>query len=854
MQWIFIQSATFILSILILASLLVTVLAKRGRTLQDNVFALLLTSLIFWMFFDFCTLQLSYHGLPHSLLGSFIGIAIHATSFFVYVLCEVFPENRPRLANKRRLFVVLLLSAAVSLVVFSSDWVSNRRFENGAPRADMGWLFIASGAYQVGLIALGLVRLSMKHYRLRRPLYKLQARYFIAGLGISTLMVAIFSILLPYFGMREYDIIGTSAPLLFIAIVIYGILVHRILDIQTATLRFALNMLTGLLVTALAHLLLVPWWPTQVQYSAPLLFVLLLFGLIFGRYAQPKLEQFFIPKVPRDADVILDLYYRREMTTSADTGFREQIRTVLDVLDRWFSPDRAFLLVVPELNDPWLHHTGRIPVLPVGGRRNPLLAFLPRLHLSPDNLDRMQIIDLTKAKGIGDQEEYAPWKKKCPRLLGEIDSILFSLRKQQYQLVIPLVARRRIVGYLVMGHGRNGVPFTSRHLRLLDSLRVSIALILYNQMYYEEIENLRSEAEAQVQGLTSIISKRETVRRELGENTLVYSSEIMRNVMDGVHDATSSQHPVLITGETGTGKELIARLIHDEREKRDDHHKYVALNCASIPASLWEDELCGHTRGAFTDAQLDRPGKLQEAGTGTLFFDEIGETTLELQAKLLRILQERNYSPLGSESPQPVHCRFIFATNRDLRKMVQEGEFREDLYFRINVFSVHLPPLRKRKEDIPLIAEQLLRKYSKEFNVRISGLDRKTEQALMRHNWPGNVRELENTLIRSVALLRRQPMSDESEAVLTDKMLLSIFQTNPGRQPQVAEHNSINDWISGISPGSENQNFDDLLAEFRDAVIRAALERSGGNRTKAAHALGIKRGRLLYQMNELDIE
>ena len=231
---------------------------------------------------------------------------------------------------------------------------------------------------------------------------------------------------------------------------------------------------------------------------------------------------------------------------------------------------------------------------------------------------------------------------------------------------------------------------------------------------------------------------------------IVGQSLALRQVMKLVDMVAASDSTVLLLGETGTGKELIARAIHERSQRHRE--SFVTLNCAAIPSALFETELFGHERGAFTGAQMQRVGRLELADRGTLFLDEIGDMPLELQPKLLRALQERAYERVGSARTKKVDMRLVAATNSDLEQMMEDKQFRPDLYYRLNVFPIRIPPLRERREDIPLLVQHFTQKYAREMGKQIDNVPEATMQKLMRWNWPGNVRELQNLIQRSVIL------------------------------------------------------------------------------------------------------
>jgi transcriptional regulator with PAS, ATPase and Fis domain len=290
---------------------------------------------------------------------------------------------------------------------------------------------------------------------------------------------------------------------------------------------------------------------------------------------------------------------------------------------------------------------------------------------------------------------------------------------------------------------------------------------------------------------------------------------------------------VLITGESGTGKELAARAIHDASPRSSQ--RFVALNCSAIPETLLEAELFGHVRGAFTGAVANRQGRLEQANRGTMFLDEVGTMSPALQSKLLRVIQSREFERVGDSQTIRVDVRIIAATNSDLKKMVQENLFREDLYYRLNVIPVRVPPLRERRADIPLLAMHFLDRLVKETPQRGRvALSQDAQQTLMAYGWPGNVRQLENVIERAFALSPGR--AQLSIADLPDE--IREFQ-----QPAQSTEVSFPD---------EGVEMERLVADFEHSLIQRALERSGGNKRQAADLLHLKRTTLIEKLRRLE--
>jgi two-component system NtrC family response regulator len=309
------------------------------------------------------------------------------------------------------------------------------------------------------------------------------------------------------------------------------------------------------------------------------------------------------------------------------------------------------------------------------------------------------------------------------------------------------------------------------------------------------------------------------------ENILGASGN-MADLLDMAGRVAASDASVLITGESGTGKELLAKGIHFNSSRAEG--PFVAVNCAAIPESLIESELFGHIKGAFTGAVRDREGKFELASGGTLFLDEIGDLRIDLQAKILRTLQERQVDPVGGRHPVPVDVRIIAATNKDIERAVKEGRFREDLYYRLSVITLPIPPLRERREDIPLLVDHFLRKFNAGSSVAVSA---EAMNKLISYGWPGNVRELENVIQRA-SVLKRGGTITESE--LPDKL---------GREKMSVENILLNLPDEGIS-----------LEDLEKNLIIKALEKHKSNQTRAAEYLGITRPTLIYRMEKYGIK
>ncbi|HWP64424.1 MAG TPA: sigma-54 dependent transcriptional regulator [Candidatus Limnocylindria bacterium] len=330
------------------------------------------------------------------------------------------------------------------------------------------------------------------------------------------------------------------------------------------------------------------------------------------------------------------------------------------------------------------------------------------------------------------------------------------------------------------------------------------------------------------------------------QDALIGSAPAMQEVFKLIGRVAPTEATVLIEGETGTGKELVAKTIHAHSDRAGP---FLALNCSAIPAELLESELFGHERGAFTGAVDRRTGKFEQAAGGTLFLDEIGDLPLPLQAKLLRVLQEREFTRLGGQTALAADVRIVAATNRDLEAATRRGEFREDLFFRLNVMRLRVPPLRDRREDIPALIDHFLDKMRRQHGLSVIGVSDDARRLLVGASWPGNVRQLENTLLRAAVLAGgTRPLLPE------DFDLAPALAAAPAPPASLAAavEQRVSELLHGSGPRVRDLHAQ-LLAEVERPMLRVVLAHTGGNQLRAADVLGINRNTLRKKLTDLDI-
>jgi formate hydrogenlyase transcriptional activator len=396
---------------------------------------------------------------------------------------------------------------------------------------------------------------------------------------------------------------------------------------------------------------------------------------------------------------------------------------------------------------------------------------------------------------------------------------------------VPMTGRGGIVGVLSLGTRREDA-FSENDLPFLTKVAHQVAIAIENARTFGEVSDQRNKL-----ALEKLYLEDE-LRSELKFEEIVGRSEALRRVLEQIETVAPTDSTVLIYGETGSGKELVARAVHNLSTRKPG--AFVKLNCAAIPTGLLESELFGHEKGAFTGAIMQRIGRFELANRGTMFLDEIGEIPLELQPKLLRVLQEREFERLGSTRTIRTDARLIAATNRDLEALVREQKFRSDLYYRLNVFPVRVPALRERPEDIPLLVRHFVQQYSRQVGKTIDAIPADTMSALTRYLWPGNIRELQNVIERAVILTTGPVLAVRSED-------LRAPSPPPAPAPVAAR--------DGI-PASSSGNIREALEEAERQQILAALEESNwtvAGPEGAAARLGLKRSTLQSRMQKLGI-
>lgn len=379
-------------------------------------------------------------------------------------------------------------------------------------------------------------------------------------------------------------------------------------------------------------------------------------------------------------------------------------------------------------------------------------------------------------------------------------------------LAVPMRIKDECVGVIEMINKKEGKYFTDDDLQWLEIFANQAAIAVQNARSYEKARE-------------EIHFLQDQIQTDKGYHTLIAKSPVILEKLEIIYRVAKTDSSVLILGESGVGKELFAEQIHLRSARTNG--PFVRVNCAALPEGLLESELFGHVKGAFTDAVQNRRGRFEMANGGTIFLDEIGDLPLKLQAKLLRVIQQKSFEKVGSSESTTVDVRILAATNRDIERLVETGEFRNDLYYRLNVLPIYIPPLRQRPEDIPELAIFFLKKFSRETKKQFDGFSDEAMETMLSYSWPGNIRELENAVERACVIGKDRFIRAEDLLIKT-------------KSPHT-------------NSGFDGKNLKIALTVFKKHFIRKALEENSWNQTETAKALDIQRTYLSRLLKELEI-
>ena len=449
---------------------------------------------------------------------------------------------------------------------------------------------------------------------------------------------------------------------------------------------------------------------------------------------------------------------------------------------------------------------------------------MPNRILIVEDEDKLRRVVQLHLESTGFEVDHAPSAEQALPRAGAADLVLTDLKlpgMDGLEFIKEIHARNAQMAVIVMtAHGSVEAA--------VEAMKQGAADFLQKPFSLEHLTALIQK----VLNVQSLRAENARLREELDQryqfDNIIGRSPAMREIFQTVSRVAPTRATVLLAGESGVGKDMIARAIHQHSPRKD--HPFVKINCTALPENLMESELFGYEKGAFTGANASKPGKFEQADKGTVFLDEIGDVPGNIQVKLLRILQERQFERLGSNFTRSVDVRVIAATNVDLRAALEEGRFREDLYYRLNVVPISIPPLRQRTEDIPFLALHFVRKLSKDLGSNIADITPQAIDRLLEYDWPGNVRELENTIERSIVLASGSVLEASDIRIDNSRQRIVV----PSQAPILPEGTTLEQW--------------------EQAMICEALRRTNGNKSQAARLLGLTRNALRYRLSQMGLD
>jgi len=815
--------ASFILSALTLS------VAWKRRQSSDSIrsFLLMIGAYAGWTAFSAINRLSGLLVGPTQSLGSIAGMFGTMTGWAVLNFAMRFPENSVSKDEKIILRVTLILSIGMSFLTWLPGFFRNPRIVDDIIEGERGSLFLAVSTWIFLLIFLGYAILIYKRvYESQQP-YKSQLTYSLIGMTPAVIFAFVFSFVLPYVstGLQRFAWIGPATSVFVTVILFVGIAHNGIYDIQTALhktlfLFFVSSMFVGLIYIP-AGVLLSRFLDLDFRTG------LLLFLVLFASHA--VLTSFF----PGIISLILGQSFNPEDTVrqvlslaaNVDRDIHEVCYDVAVLLKLAFRTERI-VAVIPAGD--------RFRIVAPDEQVLPAAAQMTLLQKFNGNYRVTKAIAHFVYYSAADQDikSMAPsdFGKSRKRVIKYAEGVRNSLVDLGFDVFLPIMNENRLLAVFLLGGKQGNAPFFPSEFATLRIIASALSIALKNVDDYSRIVRVNT-ALIKESGQGQPPDPIQRIVTVSPDRAIVYRGRVMEQTIQEIEQAAAHDESVLILGETGSGKDLAAHLIHAMSSRKN--RPFIAVNCGSLADSLLENELFGHEKGAYTGADRPYEGLFEQAEGGVLFLDEIGEISEALQLRLLRVLEDRKVRRLGGRTVR-VNIRIIAATNRDLKDRVERGHFRADLFYRLNVIAVMVPPLRDRKEDIPVLVEHFLKRYSDRFGRPGMRVSPEAMKMLQRNSWPGNIRELENTILRAFVNSRG------------DVLMPADFPDMSGELP-----------ISGTAAGSglqrrTGEGLDDFLRRMENLLLQDALIRSGGNKAKAARELGLSRTTFYHKLGQME--
>lgn len=748
--------------------------------------------------------------------GSLAGFFSTCIGFSLLHFALAFPDASCSRLSRNFLRAFGWMTFLLGLTCFSPWWISARHMEDGAMVTSKGILFYLTSGWSFLLIFSGVLILFHRQRHETRPVYRTQMRYCLAAMVPAVLSAFVFSFALPWVSphFQRLFTVGPSAGIAFTLILFAAIVKNRLFDMATlihrSILMLALAAVGSISAFSVSDLFTRYKYNVSIPELTVLYFFLFLFAYMFLRNVQPWMETRFFGRLHRPEQLIERVLDSVKMV---DRDVFSACKEAAEILRRELRVNRV-VVTVPSAS------SYRCASASSEGDALLLARLVAQINRHPRMLR-------TLAEFVTHRSPDFSFESILPAGVGSPEDRSFRVAagvrdffvNAGFEAVFPVLYGRQVMAVFVLGRKDSGTPYFSEEHAALRSLGQALGVSLKNLHDFNSL--LREETALE----PAIAREGRTI--VLGEGReLVFLSSAMERSVNAAQKAALNSENVMLLGETGSGKELLARLIHAQSQRGGP---LVALNCAALAESLLENELFGHEKGAYTGADRSTAGLLEQAHGGTLFLDEIGEISSALQAKLLRVLEERHVRRIGGQQTRPIDIRLITATHRNLKSLVEAGSFRADLYYRLNVVVIEIPPLRDRREDIAPIAEQFLIRLRLRLGRPELQLSLQAQQVLVRASWPGNVRELQNALTRA--------------AVSSETGILGA-QDFPDAGVKTGSVSAV---IGGIarSPG---EPLDRFMERVETVLLQDALGRSRGNKAEAARDLGMNRTTFYYKL------
>lgn len=816
------------------------VFVRQRRNIRVGSFVLMAATAASWVLVDTIRAVAAYTGGPVHLISPVAGMLVVMTGWSTLNFALRFDRESisPRTVSVLRiLFVVGLACASFA---WHDRWAFNRRLEHGVPASDIGWPFLVTSGSAFAMIAASLAVLVRRYRSESLPIRRVRILYCALGIGAFTLFAYFFSLLLPLLRLWHYFYLGPASAAVFVFILFWAIVTEQIFNLRGALHKIALFFYQSGLIAGLTTLFLWLYLTYAALPRAPEAALLSIAALALGRLIYSMSKPWVLRRIgsPRRMDDLITRITRLTMNLTLEDYSRLCSEIVGAFTEHLDLRGAAFFRFEDGNVD--LHTVKNLPG--VGDLIHRHRTIFTRV--GPALFDHKHPI-VFWVEDAGETEAYLR-ENGHARLLERVDRFRKELLEAQIDIFMPVMYDKELMVVFLLGRKRRGEPFYPEEVRKLGAISGVVAVAMKNNMVYADLyrikEDLRRENAALRDSSTELTEK---IINLAGGKELLYGSRAMNRMVEEIQRAAPTQETVLILGESGTGKELAASMLHEGSPRKGK--PFISVNCGAINDGLLQSELFGHEQGSFTGAVRRHTGVFEQADGGTLFLDEIGDMPLPVQVQMLRVLQERTITRIGGTSVK-INVRIVAATNRNLEDMVKLGTFRLDLFYRLNVIRIHMPSLRERLEDVPLLVRYYLEKFCEKLNRPVLDISQEALDFLAGYEWPGNVRQLENVLLRAVISARNPVLvaADFSEITDAREAAPSLIHTPIHRSSEVITRKRHTGRKASGTHGS-------LLRENERAVIVRAMDLASGNKAEAARILGMSRSTFYLKLEKYGI-